>query len=132
MPRSRARSAASTALAPCSPAIMSASARGGSTGSRSAKPLREAKPDIASTSVPKPGSRLAGPVWPKPEMRTRIRSGAIACSRSGASPISSSTPGRKFSIMTSAVGISRSSAAMPSGLRRSSTTDSLLRDSSFQ
>ena len=37
---------------------MSAMASGGSTGSRSSKPLREAKPDMASTRVPKPG-RLA-------------------------------------------------------------------------
>ena len=35
---------------------MSASASGGSTGSRSGKPVRAAKPLIASTSVPNPGS----------------------------------------------------------------------------
>ena len=35
---------------------MSASASGGSTGSRSGKPVRAANPLIASTSVPKPGS----------------------------------------------------------------------------
>ena len=34
---------------------MSASAVGGSTGSRSAKPVLAAKPDMPSTSVPKPG-----------------------------------------------------------------------------
>ena len=52
------RTAMTVAMAPESPAIMSAMASGGRTGSRSSKPLREAKPDMASTSVPKPG-RLA-------------------------------------------------------------------------
>ena len=51
------RTAITVAIAPDSPAIISAMASGGSTGSRSSKPLREAKPDMASTSVPKPGRR---------------------------------------------------------------------------
>ena len=54
-PRSATRSAVIVANAPCMPAIMSASASGGSAGGRSGKPFRCAKPLIASTSVPKPG-----------------------------------------------------------------------------
>ena len=106
---------------------MSASASGGSTGWRSGKPVRAANPLIASTSVPKPGSAAYGPVWPKPEMRTMMRSGLRACSTSGPSPISSSVPGRKFSISTSEVAISRSSAAMPADLRRSRAIERLFR-----
>ena len=73
---------------------MSAIASGGSTGGRSPKPFFEAKPDIASTSVPKPGRSRYGPSWPKPVMRTMIRPGLRACSTSGPSPICSSVPGR--------------------------------------
>ena len=68
------------------PATMSASASGGSTGGRSAKPFLEAKPDIASTSVPKPGRSRYGPSWPKPVMRTMTSAGLRACSTSGAEP----------------------------------------------
>ena len=39
---------------------MSASASGGSTGSRSGKPVRWAKPLMASTMVPKPGKLGVG------------------------------------------------------------------------
>src|SRR3974377_790941 len=52
---------------------MSASANGGSTGSRSGNPVRAAKPLMASTRVPKPGSGAYGPVCPNPEMRTMTR-----------------------------------------------------------
>ena len=44
------------------PQIISASAKGGSTGGRSVKPFIAAKPLIASTRVPKPGLCAYGPV----------------------------------------------------------------------
>ena len=58
---------------------MSASANGGSTGGRSPKPFLEAKPDIASTSVPKPGRSRYGPSCPNPVTRTMISFGLRAC-----------------------------------------------------
>ena len=129
---SRSRSATSTAIAPYRPAAMSASAIGGRTGSRSGKPLRSANPDIASTSVPKPGRSRYGPVWPNPETRTTIRPGLSACSASGASPISSNRPGMKFSTSTPALPASRRTRARPSSLRRSTDTLFLLRQYVFQ
>ena len=52
---STSRSAIIAAEAPNRPAMPSARYIGGSTGSRSAKPLMAAKPDMPSISVPKPG-----------------------------------------------------------------------------
>src|SRR4030095_3404531 len=49
-----------------SPAIMSAMASGGRTGSRSSKPLRDANPDIASTRVPEAGRVAVAHVLPDP------------------------------------------------------------------
>ena len=77
-----------TAPRPCRPAPAAAAPAGGRR-SRSST----AKPDIASTSVPKPGRSRYGPSWPKPVMRTMISFGLRACSTSGPSPISSSVPG---------------------------------------
>ena len=65
-----------------------------------------AKPDIASTSVPKPGFARWGPVCPHPDKRTMTSLGLISNSRSGPRPNRSSPPGTKFSTMASAVSIS--------------------------
>src|SRR5215471_11679661 len=111
---------------------MSASASGGSTGSRSGKPVRAANPLIASTSVPNPGSGAYGPVWPKPDTRTITSPGFRACSRSGPRPISSSVPGRKFSMNTSAPATRRNSASLAAAWRRLSTSERLLRPYVFQ
>ena len=73
---------------------MSAIAKGGSTGGRSSNPFLDAKPDIASTSVPNPGRSRYGPSWPNPVMRTIISPGLRACRKSGPRPIASSVPGR--------------------------------------
>jgi hypothetical protein len=80
------RTAITVAMAPDRPAIMSAMARRRQHGSRSSKPLREAKPDMASTSVPKPGRFAYGPVWPKPETRTTTSRGFRSSSASGPTP----------------------------------------------
>ena len=102
-----------TANAPCIPAIMSAIASGGRTGSLSAKPFRYANPDIASTSVPNPGRSLYGPVCPKPVIRTMIRFGLYSCNTSGPSPMASRVPGRKFSMNTWEVFERSSSSSFP-------------------
>ena len=111
---------------------MSASAIGGSTGSRSGKPFRSANPDIASTSVPNPGRSRYGPVWPNPETRTTTRPGLSVSSASGARPISSRRPGMKFSTSASASPASRRTSARPSASRRLTDTLFLLRQYVFQ
>ena len=100
---------------------------GGSTGSRSGKPLNDAKPEMPSTSVPKPGRRRYGPVWPHPEMRTMTSLGLRACRISGASPIFSSVSGRKLSTKTSAFSTILRRRSRASGLRSSSARLFLLR-----
>ncbi len=100
---------------------------GGSTGSRSAKPLNDANPEIPSTSVPNPGRRRYGPLCPQPEMRTTTSFGLRARSVAGASPIFSSVSGRKLSTKTSAFSTNFSSRSLASGLRSSSATLFLLR-----
>ena len=65
---------------------MSASPRLGSAGGLSGKPFFSAKPENASTSVPKPGRAAYGPVWPQPEMRTITSFGLTACSAAGDRP----------------------------------------------
>jgi hypothetical protein len=73
---------------------------GGSTGSRSAKPLKDAKPEIPSTSVPNPGRRV-GPSAPARDAHDdelRIASQQHV----GPRPIFSSVSGRKLSTKTSA------------------------------
>ena len=79
---SRWRSAASTPNAPASAATPSPRAKPGSVGGPSGSPVRCAKPENASASVPKPGSEARGPVWPKPLTRTRTRPGLASCSAS--------------------------------------------------
>jgi hypothetical protein len=56
-----------------------------------------------------------------------MRLGFAASSTSGASPISSSVPGRKFSMNTSAVLSSAFNACICGASRRFSTTERLLR-----
>ena len=53
--------------------------------------------------------------------------GLISLSRASVKPILASTPGRKFSTSTSARSSSLASTALPSSLRRSNTTERLLR-----
>ncbi|AIO53817.1 hypothetical protein BO06_3510 [Burkholderia mallei] len=105
---------------------------GGSTGSRSAKPLIDAKPAYPSASVPKPGLCRYGPVCPQPEMRAITSDGRNSSSTSGPSPICSSTPGLKLSTNTSASRTSRFTMSMPSAERRSTHTLRLLRPYTFQ
>ena len=120
-------SAASASVAPYRPATLSAMAKGGSTGGRSAKPFIAAKPLIASINEPKPPLSANSPVCPQPEMRTTTSRGFNACSAARPRPMRSSVPGRKFSTSTCARASSERSASMPSGVRRSSSTLSLLR-----
>ncbi len=67
-------------------AITVAMASGGSTGSRSSNPLRDAKPDMASTRVPNPGRFAYGPVCPNPDTRTRTSFGLASSRVSGPTP----------------------------------------------
>ncbi len=57
---------------------MSASGNAGTIGAPSGSPFIAANPLAASTSVPKPGRSLDGPVCPHPEIRTRISCGIPA------------------------------------------------------
>ena len=57
-------------------------------------------------TVPNPGRWLYGPSWPHPDMRMITSFGLSASRTSGPRPIFSSTPGRKLSTKTCAVGTS--------------------------
>jgi hypothetical protein len=121
------RAAATAAM----PAMLSARPNDGRVGGRSAGPVWNAKPLIASASVPKPGRCAYGPLCPKPVSLTSTSPGLSARSRSGPSPHRSSVPGRKFSTTTSAHAASRRNTSAPSAHPRSSPTVRLLRLISF-
>ena len=78
---------------------------------------------------PKPGRSRYGPVWPKPEMRTRTSAGLTAASASQPRCHRSSVPGRKFSVTTCVPATRRFTSAWPSGSRKLQVMDFLLRAS---
>ena len=87
-------------------------------GSAARPPRRSGGP---ARSSPRPGCRTpgawrTGPVWPNPVTRSTTSAGLIFCSSSGPRPHFSSTPGRKFSITTSAWATSRRRMSWPSGV----------------
>src|SRR5262245_15998145 len=86
------------------------------------------RPPIASPIAPKPGWSRYGPVCPKPEMRSITSPGLMRESSSQPTPHSSSVPGRKFSINTSASATSCRRSSCPSALRRSTAIERLFRD----
>ena len=71
---------------------MSAMGKDGSVGDSSG-PVVAAKPDIASTMVPKPGRSRYGPSWPQPETRTITSRGFSLESASQPRPHFSNVPG---------------------------------------
>ena len=94
------------------------------------QPLASANPDIASATVPNPGSEEYGPDWPKPVVRTITSPGFCSCSVSGPRFHRSSVPGRKLSTNTSASRRSRFASSCPAGFERSRVTQRLLRAAS--
>ena len=96
-------------------------------GGRSGSPTSSRSPPIASATAAKPGRCASGPVWPNAETRTSTTSGLARSSASGPSPQRSSVPGRKFSSTTSDRATRPSTASRPASVRRSSTTELLLR-----
>ena len=107
-----------------------AEGRAASAGA-SGSPVMAAKPLIASARVPKPGRWAYGPNWPKPVTRARTRRGLAADSSSQPRPHFSRVPGRKFSMITSAVAARRRRVSRPPGVERSRVMVRLLRPSSF-
>ena len=125
---SRWCSAIKTPITPCSAASVSPMLTPTRTGTRPGSAVRWRRPPMASPNTPKPGLCAAGPVCPKPLMRSMISFGLAACRASQPKPQRSRVPGLKFSISTSASSASARTAAWPSGKRRSSATLRLLRD----
>src|SRR5919199_1521698 len=82
-------------------------------------------PPIASATLPKPAFWLYGPLWPKPETRTKIRPGFTAARSSGPRPHFSSVPGRKFSTSRSLRRASSRTSSRPSSWRRSTVPQRL-------
>ncbi len=114
-------------IAPFIPAATSEIAMGIRYGPPSGGPLMVIRPDIACATRSNPPLELYGPVWPKPEMEQYISDGLSSAIVSYPMPIRSATPGRKFSISTSAVLTSSFAILRSSGFFRSSSIDRLLR-----
>ena len=117
--RSRSRSAAWTAMAAKSAAVMSPMLAPGRTGPPPASPVMLSMPPMPCTMMSSAGRCAYGPVWPNPETEHTTSRGLRARSVSWSSPSFSIVPGRKFSMRTSERSASRSSSSLPSGLARS-------------
>jgi hypothetical protein len=96
-------------------------------GSPSGSPVTANSPAAACTTVSYAGLDRHGPVCPKPDIDAYTSRGLRAESASQPRPRRSITPGRKFSISTSARSASRSTTARSSDDLRSSAIDSLPR-----
>ncbi len=97
----------------------------GAVGGVSGQPLRKAYPLAVSATVPKPGRPLYGAALAEAADPGHHQAGLGLRGGLHPMPHASMRPGRKFSMRTSAVPISRRATSRPPSSRMSSATDRL-------
>jgi hypothetical protein len=121
------RSTAAMANAPYRPEQKSESGTPHFTGAPPGSPVTLMMPLIACMVRSKPPSPERGPCWPNAEIEQYTSFGFSDLKSPWPRPRRSMTPGRLFSITTSAERISALARALSAGSLRSSVTERLLR-----